>query len=150
MIWIFLPASIWVAACGFYDYRFRRAPNLLMLAGWLGAAGLAVGRALAGSGPAVLSWIIIISIWALALSFWLAGWWGAADAKYVMALVLAFPDPGMLVCIFLTNLVVGLLGQGRLLWESDLLAAERRLLPAIAVLSAGWLAWAGMTLAGGG
>jgi Flp pilus assembly protein protease CpaA len=138
MLNVFL-ATMWVAACSGYDILQRRVPNGLMGLGWIGALLLRTYSTLTGNGDAVLQSVITVASWALALAFWLAGWWGAADAKFIMALSLAFPDPGMLGSMALANLMVGGLATRVASWKG-------KNIPAVACLGAGWLAWAAIAV----
>jgi Flp pilus assembly protein protease CpaA len=99
---IVIIATSWVTICSVCDLVTRRVPNRLLALGLLAAAFVRAGSLLAGSAhrdaPAlVISAAITLSVWMLALIFWLAGWWGAADAKFIMALSLAFPDLRLLL-----------------------------------------------------
>jgi Flp pilus assembly protein protease CpaA len=143
-MWIALGSGVWVMACGFYDLRARRVPNWLTGLGLMGAALLRMHWIVMGPGSTAFAWLLTVSIWVLALTFWLAGWWGAADAKFVMVLSLAFPDPLMLLAMFKLNLVAGLC----LRWtrKADLLLVK---IPAVTILGAGWLGWAIFVLVGG-
>jgi Flp pilus assembly protein protease CpaA len=145
-MWIAFFSAAWVAACGAFDWRSRLVPNWLMGIGWLGAAGLRLRWILTGEGDHDLQATVTVVLWLLVFYYWLAGWWGAADTKFVMALALAFPDPVMLLAMFLLNLIVALL-TGRAASSSDEpLIPGSSPLPAVTILSAGWLAWAALTL----
>ncbi len=133
-------AAIWVATCSGYDLFRKRVPNGLMAAGWLGAMILRAYWLLAGNGNAPFQVLVTLLIWLLSIGFWLAGWWGAADAKFLMAVTLAFPDIGMLAAMLLANLSAGLFGLAYLRSRPS-----RASLPAVACLGAGWLAWAALT-----
>lgn len=132
-------ATLWVALCSGYDIFQGRVPNGLMGVGWIGAVLLRTYWTFTGIGDAEIQGFITIVAWALALGFWLAGWWGAADAKFIMALSLAFPDPWMLGAMALANLVVGVLALRVASWRG-------KSMPAVACLGAGWLAWAAIAV----
>jgi Flp pilus assembly protein protease CpaA len=148
-MWIALGSAVWVTACSWYDWRTRRVPNPLMLAGLLGAALLRWRWISMQQSSAVFEGLLTLSVWALALGFWLASWWGAADAKFVMVLSLAFPAPLMLLAMFLSNAAVGLLGQIAVHWLAEPTASQPVRLPGVTILGAGWLGWAAFILVGG-
>lgn len=133
--------SLWIIACAAWDLHARRVPNSLMALGWAVAAVYRVGTLMNGAGQPIPEAGITLLAWSLAVGFWLTSIWGAADAKFLMALTLAFPDLGMLAGMLLVNLLLGLV--------SSRLASQKSL-PAVALLGAGWLAWALVQLAGGG
>ncbi len=132
-------AALWVVFCGGYDLFERRVPNLLMGFGWIGAVLLRIYSTLSGNGDAVLEGVLTVAGWALALAFWLAGWWGAADAKFIMALTLAFPDLSMLGAMAIVQLTIGFLALRIASWKG-------KSMPAVACLGAGWLAWAAIVV----
>jgi Flp pilus assembly protein protease CpaA len=148
MTWFFLPAAVWVFACGVCDYRRRRIPNILMFFGWAGASALVVHQSLKGESLGALQAAITLAVWGLAILFWLQGWWGAGDAKFVMALALAFPDLWMFLAMFLGNLAAGVTAA-RAAREDGQLGHRQRTLPAVTVLGLGWLAWAAALLVKG-
>lgn len=140
-------ATLWVTICSACDLVTRRVPNMLLALGILGAALLRAGSLLVGSAqrdaPAlVLSAAVVLSVWTLGVAFWLVRWWGAADAKFIMALSLAFPDLGLLLAIAIANALAGLVGLG-------INHPEGKRLPAVAILAFGWLVWAVLFIARG-
>jgi Flp pilus assembly protein protease CpaA len=132
--------TIWITVCGAWDWQARRVPNGLMALGGLAALVYRVSRLASGAGSPLLEAGITLLAGALALGFWLARVWGAADAKFVMALALAFPDLGMLAVMLAANLLLSLSARWFL---------KNKNLPAVAFLGAGWLAWAGVFIFGG-
>lgn len=134
---IALSTALWITACGAWDWHARRVPNTLMALGWVAALIFRVSRLLNGSGSSWLEAGISLLAGALAVGFWLGHIWGAADAKFIMALALAFPDLGMLSAMLSANLVLGLAAR----WF-----IKNQALPAVTFLGAGWLAWAGALL----
>jgi Flp pilus assembly protein protease CpaA len=145
MTWFSLPAAVWVIACGVCDYRQRRIPNTLMFFGWAGASALVIHHNLTGNGLTALQATITLAVWGLAILFWLPGWWGAGDAKFVMALALAFPDLWMLLAMFLVNWIAGVIAA-RAVCEDGQPSQKRHTLPGVTVLGLGWLAWAAVLL----
>jgi Flp pilus assembly protein protease CpaA len=132
--------SLWAVACSGYDLVYRRVPNWLLALGIVGASLVRAGSLHAGVGTAgvqytILDAAITLSVWMLAMIFWLAGWWGAADAKFSMALSLAFPNLALVLAMAIANVIAGLVGLG-----INHPAGKR--LPAVAILTFGWLAWA--------
>jgi Flp pilus assembly protein protease CpaA len=148
MTWFSIPAAVWVIACGAWDYRRRRIPNTLMSFGWAGASALVLHQNLTGDGLGAAQVTITLAVWGLAILFWLQGWWGAGDAKFVMALALAFPDLWMLLAMFLANLATGVIAS-RVVCEDGQLSQKRHTLPGVTVLGLGWLAWAAVLLVEG-
>lgn len=134
---IALSTALWITACGAWDWHARRVPNQLMALGWLAALAFRVSRLATGAGNPLLEAGITLAAWALAVGFWLGNIWGAADAKFVMALVLAFPDLWMLAAMLAANLLLSVVAR----WF-----IQNKALPAVTFLGAGWLAWAGVVL----
>jgi len=93
--------------------------------------------------------VITLAAWVLGFSFWYVGWWGAADAKFLMVLSLAFPTLAMLLLVSGANLAVGLLLDKKRIGRRTM-TTEQISLPAIPILGLGWLIWIGMTLWVGG
>ncbi len=129
-----LLAGVWVIACIVSDLKSRRIPNRLMVLGWISAALLRASSIPSGKESQGMRVIFTLAAWTLALTFWLTRWWGAADAKFVMALTLAYPNLWMLLIMAVMNLGAGLL-------VIRCLSHSKRGLPAVACLGAGWLAW---------
>jgi Flp pilus assembly protein protease CpaA len=148
-MWIALGSAVWVTACSWCDWRTRRVPNPLMIAGYLGSALLRWRWMSSEQASPIFEGLLTLSVWALAFGFWLATWWGAADAKFVMILSLAFPAPLMLLAMFLSNAVVGLLGQIAVGRPAEPTASQPVRLPGVTILGAGWLGWAAFILLGG-
>jgi Flp pilus assembly protein protease CpaA len=148
MVWCGIPAAVWVITCMRYDCCHRRIPNLLAFSGWFGATTLVGVRIFMDDGQTALHWLITLSIWSLSIAFWFLGWWGAGDAKFVMALALAFPDLWMLLAMFLVNLALG--GCASVIVAvNGMHTPEQKTLPAVGLLGLGWLVWAALILVKG-
>jgi Flp pilus assembly protein protease CpaA len=127
--------AIWSAASAIYDMRFRRVPNRLMVFGMLGALFVRLGSY-------EMNYWVVGAAWASALLFWRLGYWGGADAKFLMVLTLAFSDPFMVLWMMLIHLLVGVVGwicqRARREMEGGVQPTR---IPGIPLLAAGWAVW---------
>ncbi len=140
---IILLTAAWVVVCGGLDLAQRKVSNWLIALGWMGAVLLRANSILSGKGNVAIGIVITLSIWALAITYWILGWWGAADAKFLMALSLAFPDLWMLLAMITANLAISHFMQARFRRQSGSLP---KAIPAVTCLGAGWLVWAALAL----
>jgi len=85
----------WALCAGLWDLDHRRVPNWWMLPGYLIAGGFAAAAwnkgELGFEAGAVVAAVVFLS-----LLYWALRWWGGADAKFMIAAVVVFPNPGFL------------------------------------------------------
>jgi prepilin peptidase CpaA len=105
--------AFWLALVIAYDFRQRRVPNWLVLAG----TALAAMALIAGAHPAEVSWRDALAAGALAfavmLVFYAFGLMGAGDVKFAGALGLWIGIDGLLPVWIVSSLLAGAHG---LLW----------------------------------
>jgi Flp pilus assembly protein protease CpaA len=147
-MWIAIASTAWIAGSAWMDHKRRQVSNRWMGLGFLGASALFVSHSAEGR-IAPLNLAVLALTWVVSLALWNAGLWGGADAKFIMIITLAFPDPLMALCMFFVHA-----SAPAGVWISSRIrrkAAAGTQLPAMVYLAIGWGAWlAGALIASGG
>lgn len=112
-IWIL--SALLAAAAGFMDWRSRRIPNWLTVSGAL--LGLAVNAVLNGWHGLENSLLGLLLGLALLLPFVLVRSLGAGDWKLIGAIGAFFGPQQLLVVLFATILVAGVMALGLIVWK---------------------------------
>lgn len=112
-IWIL--CALAAAAAGFTDWRSRRIPNWLTVSAAL--LGLAVNAVLNGLHGAERSLLGMLLGLALLLPFVLVRSLGAGDWKLIGAVGAFFGPQQLLVVLFATILVAGVMALGLIVWK---------------------------------
>jgi len=116
VIWI-LCALVAVTA-GFMDWRSRRIPNWLTVSGAL--LGVAVNTALRGAHGLEASLLGMLLGLAILFPFVLVRSLGAGDWKLIGAVGAFFGPQQLLVVLFATILVAGVMALGLIIWKRRL------------------------------
>lgn len=103
------------AMAGFTDWRSRRIPNWLTMSGAL--LGIAVNAALAGWPGVESSLLGMVLGLAVLLPFVLAKSLGAGDWKLIGAVGAFFGPRQLIVILFATILVAGVMALGLIVWK---------------------------------
>jgi len=139
---IFILSLLWVLTCGISDYQTRKVPNWLIAIGLVGAILLQIrhwDNDMMHAGNIVL----IIGFWAYFVAIWFMGWWGGADAKFSMVLLLAFPDMTLAITMFVAHAGAVLTTYIAKRRSNDIKELSPRItLPLVTYFAAGWIAWA--------
>ena len=135
---IFTISMCWALACAISDYKKHRVPNWLIATGFIGAAFLQArhwSNALINAGNIVT----IVGVWIFAITIWAKGWWGGADAKFLMVLILAFPDITLMLTMFAARAGAVLAIYSKQYFLSN---AKAQTLPSVTYFASGWVVWA--------
>lgn len=113
-----LPAAVlivWASAVAWMDLIWRRVVWWWSLIGIVGASGYRL-ETWVNDGFVPAEALLIFLVVTASYSLWSQGWWGGADAKMAMALVLAVPH---LAFLAITSGVIALVSGGLLLIRGD-------------------------------
>ena len=97
--------AVWTGAAAWMDLRSRRVWWAWFIIGFLAAGAFRVW-AWFTYGFAFDQLLLITAITMAAFQLWRAGFWGGADAKTAIVLILALPDWRMVLLLALVDLVV--------------------------------------------
>ena len=98
----------WGGVAAWMDLRQRRVRWWWLLLGLLGAGGYRLATWARQGIPPEEALIIFVAVTA-SYGLWRAGWWGGADAKTAMTLVIAIPDLAFIAVVALVSLAVSAL-----------------------------------------
>lgn len=106
-----LPTALllgWAGVAAWMDLLQRRVRWWWSLLGLLGAGGYRFATWVRGGVVFNEALIIFVAVTA-SYSLWKAKWWGGADAKTAMTLVIAIPDPAFIAIVASVSLLVSAL-----------------------------------------
>lgn len=106
-----LPTALllgWAGVAAWMDLLQRRVRWWWSLLGLLGAGGYRLAAWATGGMVSEEVLIIFVAVTA-SFALWKAAWWGGADAKTAMTLVIAIPDLVFIAIIALVSLLVSAL-----------------------------------------
>jgi Flp pilus assembly protein protease CpaA len=96
---------VWAGVAASMDLQQRRVRWWWSLLGLVGAGAYRLATWVRG-GLVLNEALIIFVALAASYSLWKAGWWGGADAKTAMTLVLAIPDLTFIAAVALVSVLV--------------------------------------------
>ncbi len=114
--------------CAISDYRNKIVPNLLVLLMII----FGVIRHIFNQDYQVLQVATIILFSVLFYSFWIAGWWGAGDAKFCIAMIVCFPYPSLAVTALGIKYLLAYIYRNKMVGKR---------FPAVTYIVPGYLIW---------